>query len=74
MVNGDVTTVPRLIASPGPDGISLREALHATNNDPGSHAIGFAPALVGTTIIIESELPPLTGGGVTVEGDIDPGR
>ena len=67
--NGDVRTVAGLIANPGPDGISLREAIEATNQDPGSYTIRFAPALAGATI---TQLwPPLTGGGVTVEGDIN---
>jgi hypothetical protein len=68
-MNGDVRTVAGLIANPGPDGISLREAIEATNQDPGSYTIRFAPALAGATI---TQLwPPLTGGGVTVEGDIN---
>lgn len=74
--NGDVRAVAALIANPGPDGISLREAIHATNNDPGSHMIRFAPALAGATILVGPSppppaLPPLTGGGVTIDGDID---
>jgi hypothetical protein len=60
------------LANPGPDGIALREAIHTTNNDPGTYVIGFGPALAGKAIMIASSpLPPLTGGGVTVEGDID---
>ena len=70
LINGDVTTVARLLANPGPDGISLREAIQATDNDPGQYMIRFAPALAGATITVE-QLPPLTGGGVTIEGDID---
>lgn len=69
--NGDVRTVAGLIANPGPDGLSLREAIQATNNDPGSYTIGFAPPLAGKAITLSFDLPPLTGGGVTVEGDID---
>ncbi len=72
MVNGDVATVAGLIANPGPDGISLRESIEATNNDSGTYTIRFAPGLAEKTIEIEgSTLRPLTGGGVTVEGDID---
>jgi hypothetical protein len=63
-----VTTVDALLANPGPDGISVREAIEATNNDPGSYAIGFAAALHGKTIALAADLPPLTGGGVTIEG------
>jgi hypothetical protein len=69
--DGDVSSVDALLANPGPDGISLREALEATDNDPGSYSIRFDGALAGSTITLNSALPPLTGGGVTVEGDID---
>lgn len=74
VVNGDVSSVAALEADPGPDGISLREALTATNNSPGNYAITFAPSLQGTTIDVGAGgwgiLPPLTGGGVTIDGDI----
>lgn len=73
--NGAVSTVAGLQASPGPDGISLREAIAATNNDPGEYRINFAPALAGSTIQIgsegEPELPELMGGGVFINGDTD---
>jgi len=70
-VNGNTSSVAALIAAPGPDGISLREAITATNNDPGTYTIRFAPSLMGATITLDSQLPPLLGGGVTIEGDID---
>jgi hypothetical protein len=66
--NGDVATVAALVANPGPDGISVREAIEATNNDPGSYTIRFAAGLHGKTIALASDLPPLTGGGVTIQG------
>lgn len=69
--NGDVSTVGALLADPGPDGISLREAIEATNNDPGLHTVRFGTALSGQAIEVSSDLPPLTGGGLTIEGDID---
>src|SRR5579864_101576 len=73
--NGDVSSVAALKASPGPDGISLREAIEATNNDPGTYDVHFAPALNGATILVGAtccgSLPPLTGGGVTIDGDIN---
>lgn len=70
--NGDTSTVAALFANPGPDGISLREAILATNNDPGTYTIRFGEALGGSTILIDaSNLPSLKSGGVTVEGDID---
>ena len=70
-VNGDAQNVQSLLANPGPDGISLREAITATNNDPGTYTIRFDPALNGTTIDISSgDLPALAGGNVTINGDI----
>jgi subtilisin-like proprotein convertase family protein len=70
--DGDVSTVANLQANPGADGeISLREAIEATNNDPGSYTIHFAPALEGATIDRTGEFPRLTGGGLFIDGDID---
>ena len=63
-VNGDVSSVAALAASPGPDGISLREAIHATNNDPGTYTVRFATAM---TVVVESVMPPLRGGRVAIE-------
>jgi Repeat of unknown function (DUF5648) len=54
--NGDTSSPDALIANPGPDGISLREALEAANNVPGPHTITFAPALAGQTITLSSGL------------------
>jgi uncharacterized protein (TIGR03437 family) len=72
VVNGNVSSPAALIANPGPDGISLREALLAVNQAPGSYTISFAPSLKGSSIHIgQPGLPPLTGGGVIVNGDID---
>ena len=75
VVNGDTSSVVNLMANPGPDGISLQEAIAATNNDPGTWNIQFAPALKGSTIVVDippsQGLQPLTGGGVTINGDID---
>lgn len=68
VTNGEVSSVAQLLARPGPDGISLREGIEVTNNDPGTYTIRFAPALTGSTITLGADLPPLTGGGVTIEG------
>src|ERR1039457_2347433 len=74
-VNGDTSSVKALVANPGPDGISIQEAIMATNNDPGTWVIQFAPALKGSTIVVDTPpsggLSPLTGGNVTINGDID---
>lgn len=59
--NGDVRTVAGLLANPGPDGISLAEAIQATNSDPGIYTIRFASALAGGTITVDFGLPVLTG-------------
>jgi len=70
--NGDTSTAAALMANPGEDGISLREAMEVTNNDPGSYSVVFDPSLAGTTIgITEFGLPGLSGGGVSIDGDID---
>lgn len=72
VVNGDTSSVKALVANPGPDGISIQEAIIATNNDPGTWVIQFAPALKGSTIDTgNSGLTGLTGGNVTINGDVD---
>ena len=75
VVNGDTSSVKALVANPGSDGISLLEAITATNNDPGTWVIQFAPALKGSTISVDSApggiLAGLSGGNVTINGDID---
>ena len=77
-VNGDTSSVQALVAKPGPDGISLPEAVMATNNDPGTWIIQFAPSLKGSIIHLDPApsvgflgLPFLTGGNVTINGDIN---
>ncbi len=42
-VNGDVASPGALKANPGPDGISLREAIEAANKVPGPHTIAIFP-------------------------------
>src|ERR1035438_6427897 len=73
VVNGDTSSVKALVANPGSDGISLQEAIMATNNNPGAWVIQFAAALKGSTIIVDSGgqfgLAGLTGGNVTINGD-----
>ena len=53
IVNGDTSSPCALIANPGSDGISLREALLAANDATGSGTITitFASALAGETIV-----------------------
>ena len=75
VVNGDTSSVPALAANPGPDGISLQEAVMAANNSPGTWNIQFAPALKGSSIVVDTPpsrgLAALSGGNVTINGDID---
>jgi subtilisin-like proprotein convertase family protein len=74
LVNGNVSSVNALESDPGSDGVSLREAITATNNDPGIYTIDFASSLAGATIDVGastgSPLPPLQSGGVFIDGDI----
>jgi len=66
VINGSVGSVADLLAASGPDGISLREAITATNNDPDQYTMHFATAEIQLT----SALPPLTGGHLTIEGPV----
>ena len=74
-INGDTSSVAALVANPGADGISIEEAIVATNNDPGTWNIQFAPSLKGATIVVDSGsfagLSFLAGGNVTISGDVD---
>lgn len=69
VVNGDVTSAAALAASPGPDGISLREALTAANVTPGGAPlyILFAPGLVGR-IDLTAVLPSIRRDAVAIVG------
>lgn len=71
VVNGTVTSPAALKASPGPDGISLREAMLATNKTVGPHTITFGGALAGRTIVVTSPLPPMRRDRVQVLGLVD---
>jgi len=72
-VNGDTTNIAALTAAPGADGISFREAVVAANGTAGEKSIRFAASLKGA-VIRQSRpglLPPLTGGSLSIDGDID---
>lgn len=71
LVNGDTSSPGALKADPGPDGVSLREALMALNQVPGPHSVRFEAALSGATILLQDSLPILDRDGVTVTGDVD---
>ncbi len=66
VVNGDTSSVKALVANPGPDGISIQEAIVATNNNPGTWNIQFAPALKGATIVVDT--PPSMGLSYFIRG------
>jgi len=70
VVNGNTSSPCALIANPGADGISLREALLAANNATGSGTITvtFAPALAGAKITLTTQLPPITRDQITLAG------
>lgn len=73
--DGETASASALTSSPGSDGISLREALEVTNNDPGTYAVRFDATLAGQTILVGADtgldLPPLLGGTVSIDGDVD---
>ncbi|MBI3913890.1 MAG: hypothetical protein HY327_06860 [Chloroflexi bacterium] len=72
--NGDVKSVDALNANPGSDGISLREAIAATNNTPEAETIEFASELKGSVIQVGSSRKEglvLTGGWLIINGDIN---
>jgi len=52
VVNGNTASIAALIASPGGDGISLREAILAANATAGADVINFAANLSGQTITL----------------------
>jgi hypothetical protein len=75
VMNGDISGIAALIANPGPDGISFREAIGASNNTIGLKTIEFAPDLKGAIITLGSEGTVwalfLTSGQLTINGDVD---
>ncbi len=71
-LNGDLSSPAALLANPGPDGISLPEALQAVQADTGTHeTINFDPSLSGTVIKLTQPLPPINRGSLTLDGDIN---
>ena len=71
-INGDTSNPPALEANPGPDGISLAEALLAIGNNntataSGRHLVDFT---VNGMIACANGLPPVTK-ATTINGDIN---
>ena len=50
VVNGDTTSIAALVADSGSDGISVREAILASNNTVGEDVVEFDASLSGATI------------------------
>ena len=67
-VNGDVSSSSALVAHPGSDGISLREAITAADRSSGTQVITFAPALAGKTIAPTRPVPAITHDNTSVIG------
>ncbi|MEZ6135354.1 MAG: LamG-like jellyroll fold domain-containing protein [Pirellulaceae bacterium] len=59
--NGTVTSISNLIANDGGDGISLREAIAATNATAGADTIIFEIGSGTQTISLAAALPNITG-------------
>lgn len=70
--NGDTSSIAALIANPGPDGISLREAIAAANNTPGADVIGFN-LLGGGVAVIATDRGFVITDTVTIDGFTQPG-
>ena len=68
VANGDVSSPGRLGASPGGDGISLREAITAANAAPLPYEVTFAPTLAGGTIELLTPMPYLGRRGMRLIG------
>ncbi|HEX9988647.1 MAG TPA: S-layer homology domain-containing protein [Chloroflexia bacterium] len=71
---GGVCTDVTPMLLPGPDGVtSLREAICASNNNPGADTVSFdIPGTGVHTINLLSQLPDITG-PVTIDGYTQPG-
>jgi hypothetical protein len=70
-VNGDTRNIADLIADPGSDGISLREAVTAANNTFGPVTITFDPTVFATASTIKltaGQLALTTSWAVAIEG------
>lgn len=68
LVNGDTSSPAALAGRPGPDGISLREALLAANRADGPHAIRVARDLRGRRIVLAAALPTIARDGMLLAG------
>lgn len=70
-INGNISNPAALIANPGPDGISLSEAMSAAQSTSEFDIIRFAPAMKGSTIDVRVGLPVIGQGNLMIDGNID---
>ncbi len=71
--DGDTSSIAALTLNPGTGGaISLREAIEAANNTPGTDTIPFAIGSGAATIVLTSALPDITD-TVVLDGSSQPG-
>jgi hypothetical protein len=71
VVNGTTTSITALLANPGADGVSLREALAAANNTAGADAIIFSAGLFAaprTITLTGGQLSLTDAAGTTISG------
>jgi hypothetical protein len=65
VINGITSSIDALTNTPGEDGVSLREAILATNATPGNDIVDFAPNLAAVDAAIE-----ITQGKINITGDL----
>ncbi|MBC8075409.1 MAG: hypothetical protein H7Y32_04985, partial [Chloroflexales bacterium] len=72
VVNGALSSIPALLAQPGPDGVSLREALLVGNDAPITTTVRVTFAIAGCAteclILPTTPLPTLARGALTIDG------
>lgn len=69
-MNGNTSSPKALNANPGPDGISLPEAIVAADASNYTDLIMFDPLLSGSVIAISSGLPSISQGNMMIDGNI----
>jgi hypothetical protein len=70
-INGDVSSPTALLANPGPDGISLSEAVTAAEATSEYDVIQFDPSMKGAVIDSHVGLPTISHGNMLIDGDVD---
>lgn len=70
-VNGNTSNPSALIQNPGPDGISLVEAVAASEGTVEFDTIRFAPSMSGAVIHFSNTMLVISQGNLFIDGDID---